>query len=156
MYQDSFRVHSHAAAALVNFCSGATKEAVTPYLDNIIKGLLSMLNSSTKAYVQQQSLTTMAMVADAAQSSFRKVTVGVAGRCGIVLTPRPCHLSSIRPSSQSFWLCSVMPRDRTKGSFAVGRWNAEDSSVGTSLTSRGKANATSYCSCCCREKDVQA
>ncbi|KAG8978874.1 hypothetical protein FRB93_010526 [Tulasnella sp. JGI-2019a] len=66
------RVHSHAASAMINFCSGATKEVITPYLDDIIKALLLMLNSSSKAYVQHQALTTMAMVADCAQVSFRK------------------------------------------------------------------------------------
>ncbi|KAG8887756.1 hypothetical protein FRB98_009078 [Tulasnella sp. 332] len=66
------RVHSHAASALINFCSGATKDVITPFLDDIIKALLLMLNSSSKAYVQHQALTTMAMVADSAQASFRK------------------------------------------------------------------------------------
>ncbi|KAG8968327.1 hypothetical protein FRC03_007786 [Tulasnella sp. 419] len=66
------RVHSHAAAGLVNFCTGASSSTITPYLDDIIKGLLSMLNSSSKPYVQNQALTTLAMVADAAQKSFKK------------------------------------------------------------------------------------
>ncbi|KAG8908141.1 hypothetical protein FRB99_000169 [Tulasnella sp. 403] len=72
LHDPEARVHSHAAAALINLCTGASKSTIAPFLDGMIKGLLSMLNSSSKAYVQHQALTTLAMVADAAQTSFRK------------------------------------------------------------------------------------
>lgn len=66
-----FRVQAHAAAALVNFCEASTKEALEPYLDSLLTNLLELLQSP-KRYVQEQVLTTIATIADAAQSKFIK------------------------------------------------------------------------------------
>lgn len=65
------RVQAHAAAALVNFCENATKETLEPYLDDLLSNLLTLLQSP-KRYVQEQVLTTIAIVADAAQTTFIK------------------------------------------------------------------------------------
>jgi len=40
------RVHSHAAAALINFCEGVERDALVPYLDPIVERLLKLLNPS--------------------------------------------------------------------------------------------------------------
>lgn len=66
------RVQSHAAAALVNFSEAASKEILEPYLDDLLNNLLGLLNSSPKRYVQEQVLTTIAIIADAAESKFIK------------------------------------------------------------------------------------
>lgn len=66
------RVQTHAAAALVNFCEEATKDIVEPYLDDLLNNLLSLLKSSPKRYVQEQVITTIAVVADAAENRFIK------------------------------------------------------------------------------------
>lgn len=66
------RVQTHAAAALVNFCEEATKEIVEPYLDDLLNNLLTLLKSSPKKYVQEQVITTIAVVADAAENKFIK------------------------------------------------------------------------------------
>lgn len=65
------RVQAHAAAALVNFSENATKETLEPYLDDLLTNLLTLLQSP-KRYVQEQVLTTIAIVADAAEKKFIK------------------------------------------------------------------------------------
>ncbi|KAG0701167.1 ARM repeat-containing protein [Suillus ampliporus] len=72
------RVHSHAAAALINFCEGVERDTLVPYLDPIVERLLKMLNPGAedgkvvKGYVQEQAITTLAMVADASETTFAK------------------------------------------------------------------------------------
>ena len=66
------RVQTHAAAALVNFCEEATKDIIEPYLDDLLNNLLNLLKSSPKTYVQEQVITTIAVVADAAENKFIK------------------------------------------------------------------------------------
>ncbi|KAK4960383.1 importin subunit beta-3 [Elasticomyces elasticus] len=65
------RVQSHAAAALVNFCEEAEKEILEPYLDTLLENLMRLLQSP-KRYVQEQALSTIATVADSAESTFGK------------------------------------------------------------------------------------
>jgi importin-5 len=67
------RVQAHAAAALVNFCEAITSEEniIEPYLDGILERLLGLLRSP-KRYVQEQAVTTIATVADAAADKFVK------------------------------------------------------------------------------------
>ncbi|KAI3402773.2 PSE1 [Candida oxycetoniae] len=65
------RVQAHAAAALVNFSEAASKEILEPYLDDLLNNLLTLLQSQKK-YVQEQVLTTIAIIADAAQKTFVK------------------------------------------------------------------------------------
>ncbi|PFH46147.1 hypothetical protein AMATHDRAFT_70474, partial [Amanita thiersii Skay4041] len=75
------RVHSHAAAALINFCEGVERDTLLPYLDPIVERLLKLLNpggghgqaaSAACRYVQEQVITTLAMVADASEVTFGK------------------------------------------------------------------------------------
>ncbi|THG94122.1 hypothetical protein EW026_g7285 [Hermanssonia centrifuga] len=71
-------VHAHAAAALINFCEGVERDILLPYLDPIVERLLKLLNPGTagktpKRYVQEQAITTLAMVADASEATFAKV-----------------------------------------------------------------------------------
>ncbi|KII95405.1 hypothetical protein PLICRDRAFT_86789 [Plicaturopsis crispa FD-325 SS-3] len=72
------RVHAHAAAALINFCEGVACNTLVPYLDPIVERLLKLLNPSAdptkqvKRYVQEQAITTLAMVADASEATFAK------------------------------------------------------------------------------------
>jgi importin-5 len=65
------RVQAHAAAALVNFCEAVVSEdeIMGPYLDGILQRLVGLLQS-TKRYVQEQAITTIATVADAAADKF--------------------------------------------------------------------------------------
>lgn len=65
------RVQAHAAAALVNFSEAASKDALEPYLDTLLNNLVSLLESP-KRYVQEQVLTTIAIIADAAEQRFIK------------------------------------------------------------------------------------
>ncbi|EEQ41298.1 hypothetical protein CLUG_05426 [Clavispora lusitaniae ATCC 42720] len=65
------RVQAHAAAALVNFSEAASKEILEPYLDSLLNNLLGLLQSP-KRYVQEQVLTTIAIIADAAEQKFIK------------------------------------------------------------------------------------
>lgn len=77
------RVHSHAAAALINFCEGVERDTLVPYLDPIVDRLLKLLNPTgegakqPKRYVQEQVITTLAMVADASEATFAKVQPSV-------------------------------------------------------------------------------
>lgn len=66
------RVQAHASAALVNFSEEASKDIIEPYLDNLLSNLLTLLQSAPKRYVQEQVITTIAIVADAAQNKFLK------------------------------------------------------------------------------------
>lgn len=65
------RVQTHAAAALVNFSENATEDILEPYLDNLLTNLLTLLQGPHR-YVQEQVLTTIAIVADAAETKFIK------------------------------------------------------------------------------------
>ncbi|KAK6205227.1 Karyopherin functions in nuclear transport of protein [Scheffersomyces amazonensis] len=65
------RVQAHAAAALVNFSEAASKEVLEPYLDDLLTNLLGLLQSP-KRYVQEQVLTTISIIADAAEKKFIK------------------------------------------------------------------------------------
>lgn len=73
------RVHAHAAAALINFCEGVERDTLIPYLDPIVERLLKLLNpvespgGKVRGYVQEQAITTLAMVADASEKTFAKV-----------------------------------------------------------------------------------
>ncbi|KAF5376326.1 hypothetical protein D9615_008446 [Tricholomella constricta] len=76
-YNYAHRVHSHAAAALINFCEGVERDTLLPYLDPIVERLLKLLNpagdpATVKRYVQEQAITTLAMVADASELTFVK------------------------------------------------------------------------------------
>ncbi|KAG6834851.1 hypothetical protein H0H93_006907, partial [Arthromyces matolae] len=82
------RVHAHAAAALINFCEGVARDTLVPYLDPIVERLLRLLNPDVedgentngrtggkkkkKRYVQEQAITSLAMVADASEGMFAK------------------------------------------------------------------------------------
>jgi len=67
-----FRVHAHASAAIINFCASVDAQTLQPYLDPIVEGLTLMLKVNSKRYVQEQAITTLAMVADASADGFRK------------------------------------------------------------------------------------
>ena len=72
-------VHSHAAAALINFCEGVERDTMVPYLDAIVERLLKLLepqygkDGKVRSYVQEQAVTTLAMVADVSEVTFAKV-----------------------------------------------------------------------------------
>jgi hypothetical protein len=72
-------VHSHAAAALINFCEGSGSNIIILYLDAIVERLLKLLNppadsgKQPKRYVQEQVITSLAMVADVSEKAFAKV-----------------------------------------------------------------------------------
>lgn len=65
------RVQTHAAAALVNFSEQADQRILEPYLDSLLTNLLVLLQSN-KLYVQEQALTTIAFIAEAAKIKFIK------------------------------------------------------------------------------------
>lgn len=65
------RVKSHAAAALVNFCETAEKSVLEPYLEDLLSHLFQLLKND-KRYVQEQALSTIATIADAAETAFAK------------------------------------------------------------------------------------
>ncbi|CCK70392.1 importin PSE1 KNAG_0E01260 [Huiozyma naganishii CBS 8797] len=65
------RVQTHAAAALVNFSEQANQKILEPYLDSLLTNLLTLLQSN-KLYVQEQALTTIAFIAEAAKTKFIK------------------------------------------------------------------------------------
>ena len=65
------RVQTHAAAALVNFSEQANQTILEPYLDGLLSNLLTLLQSN-KLYVQEQALTTIAFIAEAAKTKFIK------------------------------------------------------------------------------------
>ena len=72
-------VHAHAAAAPINFYEEVARDTLLPYLDPIVKRLLKLLNPAAnpmtvRRYVQEQAITTLAMVADASEATFSKVT----------------------------------------------------------------------------------
>jgi len=67
-------VQSHATGALINFREGVERDTLVPYLDPIIEHLLKHLNPTgenakqPKRYIQEQAITTLAMVADASEA----------------------------------------------------------------------------------------
>ena len=67
------RVACHGAAALVNFCEGCQGESdlIVPYLDMILQRLDKLLQLPLK-YVQEQAITTLATLSNAAGTDFLK------------------------------------------------------------------------------------
>ncbi|KAF8584878.1 ARM repeat-containing protein [Ramaria rubella] len=65
------RVHAHAASAFINVCEGVERQVMLPYLDAIVQRLLAMLQPASKGWVQEQAVTTLAMVADVSEDTFR-------------------------------------------------------------------------------------
>jgi len=66
--------------ALINFCEGVERDTLLPYLDPIVERLLKLLNAAgdpatVHRYVQEQVITTLAMVADASEATFTKVSL---------------------------------------------------------------------------------
>lgn len=84
------RVHAHAAAALINFCEGVERDTLIPYLDAIVARLLKLLepqygkDGKVKSYVQEQAVTTLAMVADVSEATFAKVCLQNLYSCWII------------------------------------------------------------------------
>lgn len=91
-YLADYKVPAHAAAALINFCDGVERDTLIPYLGPIVGQLFKHLNpaslSSTntdangagnengmgvRRYVQEQVITTLAMVAGASEDTFAQV-----------------------------------------------------------------------------------
>lgn len=70
--KNAARVQAHAAAALVNFCEEASQDILEPYLESLLSNLLTLLQSAPKRYVQEQVITTIAIVADSAEKKFLK------------------------------------------------------------------------------------
>lgn len=70
-----FSVHAHAAAAFINVCEGVERQHMLPYLDPIVRRLLAMLQPTSRAWVQEQAVTTLAMVADVSEDTFRSVSL---------------------------------------------------------------------------------
>ncbi len=67
-------MHSHAAAALINFCEGVERDVLAPYVDAVVERLVRlMMGQSGAKFVQEQAITTLAMVADASERGFVKV-----------------------------------------------------------------------------------
>lgn len=94
-------VAAHAAAALINFCEGVERDTLIPYLDEIVERLLKLLHPGTtgktpKRYVQEQAITTLAMVADASEATFAKVRCGVR-HLGYIANIAIQHYSTIMP-----------------------------------------------------------
>ena len=69
-YQNvSDRVKSHAAAALINFCESCDKEILEIYLSKCIEAMVSLLSSS-KLFILEQALTTIATLAESSSQYF--------------------------------------------------------------------------------------
>jgi hypothetical protein len=75
------RVHSHAAAALVNFCEGVARDTLVLYLDPIVEGLLKPLIPPGK------TANTVRLFPDCLGFEFQEVIYG-ANRCGNMLRSR--------------------------------------------------------------------
>lgn len=65
------RVATHAAAAFVNFFEQADEETIAPFLDALLEKLLHLLGRPQR-YLQEQAVTTIATIADAANTHFVK------------------------------------------------------------------------------------
>uniref|UniRef100_A0A8H7XX53 Uncharacterized protein n=1 Tax=Psilocybe cubensis TaxID=181762 RepID=A0A8H7XX53_PSICU len=66
------QVYVHTVLALINFCKGVERDTFLLYLEPIVEQLLKLLNPSSdqtqvRWYVQEQAITTLAMVADASE-----------------------------------------------------------------------------------------
>ena len=90
-------VHAHAASALINFCEGVERDTLLPYLDPIVERLLKLLNpqaspTQVRRYVQEQAITTLAMVADASETTFVKVRPPVVAQEGRLMLMRGAAL----------------------------------------------------------------
>jgi hypothetical protein len=112
---------------LVNFCEGVEHDTLVPYIDPIFERLLKLLapgenKAPTKRYVQEQAITSLAMVADASESTFVKVSLSR-------LYAEREERSRLDSTTGPLCLCSSMPSSRlmarTTGSFGRRRWSAQ-------------------------------
>lgn len=94
---------------MINFCEGVERDTLLPYLDAIVERLLGMLTGSSsvqspsstssgaqgevKRYVQEQAITTLALVADASESTFAKVSTLIQRYWEVKLNPNPPSLA---------------------------------------------------------------
>jgi hypothetical protein len=60
--ESNLRVRAHAAAATINFCEKAEKEAVAPYLEGVLRQLAALMQAPHRK-AQEQSITTVAALA---------------------------------------------------------------------------------------------
>ncbi len=67
-------MQSHAAAAVINFCEHCDSELLAPYLNDLLGKLYALLQTG-KVIVQEQAVTAIAAVADAADTEFLKVPI---------------------------------------------------------------------------------
>ncbi|KIO21702.1 hypothetical protein M407DRAFT_217658, partial [Tulasnella calospora MUT 4182] len=89
-------------AALMAICS----EVIKPYLQDIVRAILEILNASQKSYEQHQAFTTLAMVADAARTSFLPFYPSIFGMAKDVL--RKAAAKSQRPLRCRVMECAAL------------------------------------------------
>lgn len=69
-----FRVQSHAASSLINFCEAAQAESVEPYVNLLIGKLVGLLQGG-QTIVQEQAVTALAAIADCIEEKFTPVII---------------------------------------------------------------------------------
>jgi hypothetical protein len=101
---------------------------LAPYLDALVERLLALLRSPPAGgahYVQEQAVTTLAVVADASEATFVK-----ASRSFMEADRRLTnHNSIIRASCHFFWTPSRMRMVSSIGNFGRSRWSVRGLSV---------------------------
>ena len=68
---DSDRVASHAAAALINFAEDCNKDVMVPYIESLLTKLFEKLQSSHRL-VQEQVITAIASLAECSSNHFKQ------------------------------------------------------------------------------------
>lgn len=110
------RVQCHAAAALVNFSEMAPKSVLKPFLDELFHNLFNLLRSQA-IYVQEQSLTTIAIIANTVQTDFNKYYE--------ILMPTLIDILKMDTNNENKLLKAKSIECSTLTSLAVGKSNFE-------------------------------
>lgn len=104
------RVQAHAAAALVNFVDDLPKELLGPYLDDIV-GKLAQTLSSNIDFLRDQSVVTLATIAQTAEEAFAKY-YGVSERAVFVRSGScAAHSAGRWPAFSHRYICAATAID---------------------------------------------
>ena len=67
-------MHSHGAFAFLNFCEGIERDTSLSYLDPLVECLLKFNPAGDRHCVQEEVITMLAVVGDASEVTFVKVS----------------------------------------------------------------------------------
>lgn len=97
---ENYRLQSHAASAIINFCEDATADVLVPYLNPLLSQLGNTIQQNRKIVIEQ-SITAVAAIADSVKHRFLEVDLLLQKLfcLSVILDPRLTSETSKKKSS---------------------------------------------------------